>query len=109
MSPWQVACRSVELEEGRPKRVILQDQMVLLLRQGEALYASHALCPHKYGSLVDGTFGDACVTCPVHDATFDLRSGEPGPDEAWAGRLQVFPVRSRDGQVEVRMDDAPPP
>ncbi len=94
------------LRDGEPRVHDVDGTLVLLLRQGDRLHATDALCPHKFTALADGTFGDRCVTCPQHDATFDLRSGAPGDGEAWAGRLPVHEARIRDGTVEVRLRSA---
>ncbi len=56
-------------------------------RTGE-VFATQARCPHRFGPLADGLVGDATVICPLHDRSFDLRTGE-GPDCS----LQVYPVR----------------
>lgn len=56
-------------------------------RTGE-VFASQARCPHRFGPLADGLVGNATVICPLHDRSFDLRTGE-GPDCT----LRVYPVR----------------
>ncbi len=75
---------------------------ILLVRDGDRVYASDSLCPHKFTSLEGGHVAQGCITCPLHEATFNLESGEPGPDEQWAGRLPVYETRVVAGRVEVR-------
>jgi nitrite reductase/ring-hydroxylating ferredoxin subunit len=80
------------------------DETVLLVRIGEALHACAATCPHKFTALSDGTLAPGgLLTCPLHAATFDLSSGRPFPGQEWAGNLPIFPVRVRDGVVEVQV------
>jgi nitrite reductase (NADH) small subunit len=38
-------------------------------------YALDHACPHMGGPLADGLLSDSCVTCPLHERRFDLRSG----------------------------------
>lgn len=85
--------------------VAVGDETVLLVRIGEAIHACAATCPHKFTALSDGTLapGKLTLTCPLHAATFDLSSGRPFPGQEWAGNLPVFPVRVRDGVVEVHV------
>jgi len=54
-------------------------------------------CPHRGGPLSQGIVHGSCVTCPLHDWTIDLSSGEAiGPDE---GSTESFPVRVEHGSV----------
>lgn len=101
---WHDVAPAGSFKDGVPQRHIVADQMVMVLRQGGAWYGANALCPHKYGALSDGKVGDGCITCPIHDATFDLETGEPGEGEDWAGRLAVFPVQVHNGMIQVCMD-----
>ena len=93
-----------DLDDGRPRTVTVGDRMVMLLRQGDAWHAVDAVCPHKFAMLADGALGNGCVTCPQHEATFDLTTGAPGDGEAWAGQLPVHEVRSADGRLKVRLN-----
>lgn len=76
-------------------------ERLLVVVQGDRAFASDGLCPHKFGPLQEGTFGPGCVTCPIHDATFDLATGRPGDGEGWAGTLPVCEARITAGRVEV--------
>ncbi|MEA3137689.1 MAG: 3-phenylpropionate/trans-cinnamate dioxygenase ferredoxin component [Thermoplasmata archaeon] len=78
-------------------------EMVLLVRIGEAIHACSATCPHKFTALSDGTLAPGRLTCPMHAATFDLSSGRPFPGQEWAGNLPIYPLRVRDGVVEVQV------
>jgi nitrite reductase/ring-hydroxylating ferredoxin subunit len=62
-------------------------------------WCSHAACAFSdYGEL-DGT----TLICNCHGAEFDLRTGEVLQDPA-EDPIEVWPVRCRDGQVEVGFD-----
>lgn len=91
-----------DLADGGMVARLVGGRMVLLVRQGERLHATDGTCPHKFADLSEGTLGDGCLTCPQHEATFDLRTGLPGAQEGWAGRLPVHRVQSVDGRLQVQ-------
>ena len=101
---WHAVAEWEDLPEGLTP-VEVGDEVVLLVRIGEGLHACAATCPHKFTMLADGTLAPGRLTCPMHNATFDLSSGRPFPGSEFAGHLPIFPVRVRDGVVEVRIGD----
>ena len=47
-------------------------------------------CPHKGGPLADGIVHGTSVTCPLHNWTIDLKSGEAvAPDKGCARRYET--------------------
>jgi len=47
-------------------------------------------CPHKQGPLADGIVHGKRVTCPLHNWTIDLESGEAvAPDKGCARRYET--------------------
>ncbi len=69
-------------------------------RDGQ-VFATQAHCPHKGGPLADGLMDDGFIVCPLHDRTYDLRSGI-GPD----CNIQVYPVRAEPDGTIVLLSDA---
>lgn len=90
-----------DLAEGRPAERWLGEHLVLLLRTGDGVAAVQGHCPHKFTPLAEGVVEGGRVTCPMHAACFDLATGEPAAGQAWAGRLQIYPVRVEAGRVLV--------
>lgn len=104
MDGWVRAAGADELEEGTPKVVEIEGRLVLLLLDDGVLRAMDAQCPHKFGDLSQGTWHDGCVTCPVHEATFDVETGEARPGGVWNGPLPIHEVRVHEGHIEVRLN-----
>lgn len=52
------------------------DDAVLLARYGDEIFAIGAICTHYQGCLADGLQVGDTVRCPLHHASFSLRTGE---------------------------------
>jgi nitrite reductase/ring-hydroxylating ferredoxin subunit len=80
----------------------VSDDLVLVRVSGQRVLAA-AACPHRGGRLLFGHVNGRTlrITCPLHQSTFDLRTGER------LGGPACDPLRI----VEVLADDAgdPPP
>jgi nitrite reductase/ring-hydroxylating ferredoxin subunit/uncharacterized membrane protein len=101
---WTDALPEVNLTEGRPVVVTVEDTPVLVVRLNGQLHAIGDRCTHRGGPLHEGTITDGCVECPWHQSEFDLRDGAVvrGP----ATRPEpVFLTRVVDGLVQVRRDE----
>lgn len=63
------------LRERTPVLGNLRGEEVLVVRVGSEVFATSARCPHYNASLVEGFVdGQAVLHCPLHHATFDLRT-----------------------------------
>lgn len=98
---WKPALAAADLLEGKPTRVEVDGEAVLLYRENGTTYAIDAVCAHAGGPLDEGEIRDCTVQCPWHDSVFDLRDGRivHGPT---VHAQQAFDVRERDGQIELR-------
>lgn len=97
---WTSVCKLAELDQG-PNASRIGTHALTLVKTGDEIHATAALCPHKFAPLAEGTVEDGCLKCPVHEAAFHLETGEPRDGDGWAGRLDVYPCRVTDGVVEV--------
>jgi len=76
---------------GEGRNFIVEQKKIAVFRThpGE-VYATQAACPHRNGPLADGLLGGATIVCPLHDRSFDLRTGAGvGLDCA---SLKIYPV-----------------
>jgi nitrite reductase/ring-hydroxylating ferredoxin subunit len=98
---WTPAADASLLSEGRPQRVVVDDTPVLLLRDGESIFAIHDRCSHRGCSLSEGTVEGDEVVCACHGSRFSLRDGAVRQGPATAAQ-PAFQVRVEEGRVEVR-------
>lgn len=80
--------------------VRLETVDLVLVRDGEDVFACERGCPHEQADLGLGRVVDGRIVCPRHDASFDLRDGSVS--RGWPSRdLQRYPARIMDGQIWV--------
>src|ERR1035437_10308937 len=85
------------------------DEDVVLIRRGEELFAVGAYCTHYHGPLAQGLIVDDTVRCPLHQACFSIRTGEPLRAPAFDS-IACWRVERIDSNVMVRekLDGAGP-
>ena len=86
-----------DLKKESNRVVSLEGRVVLLIADGDQVYAIDNRCPHMGFPLRRGTVKDGILTCHWHHAKFDLSGGctfDPFADDVAAFRVEV-----RDGVV----------
>ena len=81
---WAKAGLVRDYVDGTPKEVRLRSQRVLIVRNGENVYAMNGLCSHARlplggfpGSPIKPMpLQDNCVMCPFHGARFEVATGK---------------------------------
>lgn len=89
----------VPMLEGRS--VAVSGRRIAVFRLPEGWAAIDHACPHRGGPLSDGIVADHCVSCPLHNQRFSLRTGER--QDAAGDGVRTYPVRERDGRLELRV------
>jgi nitrite reductase/ring-hydroxylating ferredoxin subunit/uncharacterized membrane protein len=64
-----------ELPEGTPTKAKLGINNLVLVRQGETIFALHDQCAHAGGPLSEGSIVDGCIECPWHGSRYQLADG----------------------------------
>lgn len=72
---WCETFRLDEMKEGTPIRYENGDVRLALFRIGDDVYALGDVCSHAEASLSEGEVFDYEVECPLHGASFDVRTG----------------------------------
>jgi len=73
---------------------------IAIFRTGDgAIYALRDACPHKAGPLSQGIIHGHAVTCPLHNWSIDLSTGEAMGADRGKGCAPVIPLDVRDGRI----------
>ncbi|MEV2217771.1 bifunctional 3-phenylpropionate/cinnamic acid dioxygenase ferredoxin subunit [Streptomyces sp. NPDC050997] len=70
-------CRLEDLPEGESVRIETTPPIALFRTDDGELYAIDDTCTHQDASLSEGWLEGCLVECPLHAASFDLRTGRP--------------------------------
>src|SRR5436309_7807217 len=89
-----------DLPENLPRLGHFDGEPVVLVRQGQQLFATGAVCTHYGGPLAEGLVVDGTIRCPWHHARFDLRTGEAAGAPA-LNPVSCFNVLRHEGMVMV--------
>ena len=63
--------------------------------------ATHGICPHKNGPMIDSIYGNGKLVCPLHSYSFDVQTGVC--DNSDVGLLKIFEITIRNERVLVRV------
>jgi 3-phenylpropionate/trans-cinnamate dioxygenase ferredoxin component len=97
---WIAICALDRLAHQAIVCVRLEAIHLLLVRDGDDVFACERACPHEQADLSLGRVTDGRIFCPRHYASFDLRDGIVSP--GWSTpALRRYPVRISDGKIWV--------
>ena len=101
MQAFVAVAATSELSPGTMKWVVVDRERVLLANVEGEFYALRDACGHRQAPLSKGRLAGHIVECPLHFATFDVRTGKllSGPVSA---DVPVYAVRVKDNTVYVR-------
>jgi len=90
-----------ELAPGAMTWVVIDRERVLLANVEGVFYALQDACGHRQAPLSKGTLAGYVVECPLHFATFDVRTGKllGGPT---AADVPTYAVQVKDDTVYVK-------
>jgi nitrite reductase/ring-hydroxylating ferredoxin subunit/uncharacterized membrane protein len=101
---WTDAAAVSEVVEGRPHRVEVSGQPIVLVRSGGQIRAIGATCGHWGGPLEQGELVEdgSCLECPWHGSRFRLEDGSVTRGPATAAQLS-YEVRTVGERLQVRV------
>src|SRR6266702_3508850 len=88
------------LVENSPLLGHFEGEAVILVCQGDNIFAIGATCTHYSGPLSEGLVVGETIRCPWHHARFSLRTGEAEGAPA-LNPVTCFHVQREDGKVRV--------
>lgn len=89
-----------QLIENEPFLGHYEGEAVILLRQGDLVFALAGTCTHYGGPLAEGLVVDNTIRCPWHHARFDIQTGEAEGAPA-LNPLSSFRVRRQGDLVAI--------
>jgi NADPH-dependent 2,4-dienoyl-CoA reductase/sulfur reductase-like enzyme/nitrite reductase/ring-hydroxylating ferredoxin subunit len=98
---WKAVASESALKEARPVAAVLDDRKLLLVSLDGKIYACGGECPHYKAPLTDGLLAGHIVTCPWHNARFDVRDGRMVSPPA-LNDIPSYEAKIESGQVWIR-------
>lgn len=97
--------RLADLPVGDVIAVDLGERELALYRVESGVYATDNLCTHGAARLCDGFLEGYAIECPLHQGTFDIRSGAAtrAPAEE---PIATYAVEIEDGEIYILTSDA---
>ncbi|MDM0107624.1 non-heme iron oxygenase ferredoxin subunit [Variovorax sp. J22R24] len=89
---WIRIAATSQLQEDEVMPINVGEAQLALFRSGGEFHVTDNVCTHQYALLSDGYVEDGCVECPLHQAQFDLRTGQARCAPATQA-IRVYPVR----------------
>jgi 3-phenylpropionate/trans-cinnamate dioxygenase ferredoxin subunit len=95
----QPIARTSDIPPGSAKPFPVDGIEVLICNVEGSFYAIEDVCTHDGAPLDQGHLDGACITCPRHGATFDVRSGAATMPAVIP--VATYAVREVDGNLYV--------
>lgn len=89
---WTQIATTDQIGEDEALAISLGELRLALFQSAGAFHVTDNVCTHQYALLSEGYVEDGCVECPLHQARFDLRSGQALCAPA-SRPIRVYPVR----------------
>lgn len=89
-----------DLADGGRLFLEIDEQPIVIIRQGEQYFAIADVCSHDDGPVGEGALEGNEIICPRHGARFDIRTGRVLALPAFVD-IPAYPVRVIGGQIEI--------
>jgi 3-phenylpropionate/trans-cinnamate dioxygenase ferredoxin subunit len=103
MADYVAVARTSDLKPGDMLRAIVDGVPVCVYNVDGDYYATQDTCTHAEASLSEGELYDDVVTCPLHGAEFNVRTGAVRSFPA-TFPLATFPVKVDDQRIMVLVE-----
>ncbi|HRP64251.1 MAG TPA: non-heme iron oxygenase ferredoxin subunit [Phycisphaerales bacterium] len=102
MTTYLKAAKKADVPPGRMTCVKLKGHRIAIYNLAGEYFATQESCTHAEASLCDGDISGDEVVCPLHFATFNIRTGEcTGPPAT--EDLMTYAVRIVGDDIEVQV------
>ena len=100
---WVATLAPCDLEEHGVAQAVVNGLKVALYAVEGEYFATADLCTHGAASLSDGFLDGELIECPLHQGTFNVKTGE-AVDAPCSVAVQAFPVKLQDGVLHVGVE-----
>jgi 3-phenylpropionate/trans-cinnamate dioxygenase ferredoxin subunit len=97
---WTRAAGVAELKERHVMDSMIGQEEIALYWVDNAAYATANICTHAFARLSDGYLDGDCIECPIHQALFNVKTGEALTAPA-STAVKIYPCRIEDDDVLV--------
>ncbi len=97
---WTRAAALSQVKERGVLDVEIAGEEIALYWVDDAVYATQNICTHAFGRLSEGYFEGDCIECPVHQAVFNVKTGEVVSPPA-EQPVKIYACRIEGGDVMV--------
>ncbi|GAB3044396.1 non-heme iron oxygenase ferredoxin subunit [Acinetobacter apis] len=100
---WTSVCKVADVDEDLPKAVEVNGKKIGVFSIDSAIYAIENVCPHAYALLTEGFIEGDTVECPLHEAIFNITTGEL-EDGPGCRNLSIYQSRIQNDMIELNVD-----
>lgn len=102
---WHEVLKADELDVNDSMDVVINEEHYAIYQLEAGKYqATEGVCTHEFALLADGVLQDGCISCPKHNAKYDVCSGKvltrPGKRD-----LITYPIRVEDGMLSIGLPE----
>ncbi len=76
MTDFVKVARTDEINPGQARSIDVKGKQIAVFNISGEFFAIDNMCTHEAGPLAEGEISGHEVTCPLHGAKFDVRTGE---------------------------------
>ena len=97
---WHLVAAVDDIVPGSPKQLGIDELELAVHNIDGDFFAIDDICTHSFARLSFGSIDGAVITCPLHLAEYDIRTGKvlEGPADE---DLQTYPTRVSEGKLYV--------
>ena len=93
----------INLHDGYRKTIKVDSLEVLLVQESGERFVIQSRCPHRGQALEKGDVANGSITCPWHQFTFDLMTGQH--EDGLCEALSVFTPIYQDNLLGILIHD----
>ena len=107
-SAYQPLLALADVARGRMRSCRVGERELVVCHTRDGVFALDNVCTHAFARMSEGYLKGTRLTCPLHGASFDVRTGTVlgGPATI---PLTTYPTRVVSGMVEVELPVEMPP